>query len=212
MKIHDKASRLRLINVTWVCFFAQCALQNVCAQVSYRIEPVDISGMLVVTGGKITTDGTLGLLSASNILSMTVDISHRTVMGGPSGFEVLDGSTTLDLVNSDVSIQGLVEATSAGIRLVPAMDVGESNQLVITGDNGASVTWLSSHYDLDLGGALGGGHITGFHNATFVFAPPAGAIFGGLPESGLIARVVPEPSTIWLALIAIGAGCSRWRR
>jgi hypothetical protein len=211
MKIHYKASRLRLINVTWVFFFAQCALQNVYAQVSYRLEPVDISGMLVVTGGNITTDGTLGPLSASNILSMTVDVSYQTIMGGPSGFEVLDGSTTLDLMNSDLMIEGLVEATPGGIRVVQATESGESNKLSIVGEDLASVTWLSAHYDIDLDD-LPGGRRTGFNNATFVFAPPAGAIIGGLPESGLIARVVPEPSAIWLALIAIGAGCSRRRR
>ena len=209
MRIRHLPADVGLARVICACLLSQCAFQAVQAQITYRIEPVDIDGMFIVTGGSVTTDGTLGPLAASNILAMSVDVSHQTIMIEDGMVGVLDGSATIDLMNAALSLEGLVEATPTGIRIVRATEAGESNWLaLLSPDNGPGVTWSSAHYDL----VFGGYQHTGFNNLTIVYAPPAGAVFGGLPESGLIARVVPEPSAIWLALIAIGAGCSRRRR
>jgi hypothetical protein len=43
------------------------------------------------------------------------------------------------------------------------------------------------------------GNNSGFSHNIAVFAPPAGAAFARLPESGLIARAIPEPSPILMA-------------
>jgi hypothetical protein len=190
------------------CLLPLCACHELRAQITYQIEPVDIDGMFIVTGGSVTTDGTLGPLSASNILAMSVDISHQTILLVEDGMvEIIDGSGTIDLTSASLSLEGLVEATPTGIRIVEATEAGESNRLALLGlDNGPAVTWASAHFDVDFGGH----RHTGFQNITSVYAPPS-AVFAGLPESGIIARLIPEPSAIWLAIIGI-AIYSRFRR
>jgi hypothetical protein len=209
MKVHRLVANANVVRMVGSIVLALWACQELQAQITYRVEPVDAGGQFIVTGGSVTTDGTLGPLSASNIVAMSVDISHKIGMVGPGGMlELVDGSGTIDLMDAAVSIEGLVEATPTGIRIVRATETGESNSFALLGfDNGPRVTWASAHYDI----VLGGNRHTGFHNVTSVYAPPAGGGFSGLPDSGLIARVIPEPSALWLAIIGIGIGASRFR-
>jgi hypothetical protein len=192
------------------CLLALSACHKLRAQITYQIEPVDIDGMFIVTGGSVTTDGTLGPLSASHILAMSVDISYQTIMVVEGGMvEISGGPATIDLTDAVLSLEGLVEATPTGIRIVQATEEGESNRLALLGlDNGPQVTWSSAHFDI----VFSGHRHSGFQNLTSVYSPPAGAVFGGLPDSGLIARIIPEPSALWLAIIGIAIGCSRFRR
>lgn len=209
MRMHLLFGCMHLVSMVGSCLLALCACQELQAQVTYRVEPVGIDGQFIVTGGSVTTDGTLGPLSASNILAMSVDISHHQIMVEDGMVELIDGSATIDLKNAALSLEGLVEATPTGIRIVRATEAGGSNSLALRGpDNGPAVTWSSAHFDLDFGGY----RHTGFNNLTIVYAPPAGAVFGGLPDSGVIARVIPEPSALWLAIIGIAISRSRFRR
>jgi hypothetical protein len=209
MTIRRSLPNIRLTSMFCVCFLAQCAFQEIHAEINYRIEHVDTGDYFTITGGSVTTDGTLGLLAPSNIIAMSVDISSRTFILSPTGLEILDGSTTLDLMNAEISMEGLVEASSTGIRIVQATEAGERNTLgLVRQVGGASVSWASAHYDFP----LGGNRHTGFSNSTIVVAPPAYAMVAGLPNSGLIARVIPEPSAICLVLIGLGVSCARFRR
>ncbi|HEY4233256.1 MAG TPA: PEP-CTERM sorting domain-containing protein, partial [Lacipirellulaceae bacterium] len=92
-------------------------------------------------------------------------------------------------------------ATPTGIRIDHATEIGESNLLTLAGNAGASVTWASSYFDLSSSFV---GHLTGFSHEISVFAPPAGGILAGLPDSGVIAQAAPEPSTAILLVI----GCA----
>ena len=71
----------------------------------YQIGTAESDGQFIIKGGSVETDGTLGPLSASNIVSMSVDIGYLSFVGGPGGFEQLDGSTTLNLTNSTLKIR-----------------------------------------------------------------------------------------------------------
>jgi hypothetical protein len=119
---------------------------------------------------------------------------------------VLDESTTLNLSNSTLSIEGIVEATPHSIRIEQADEVDESNVLSLTGIAGALSSWSSAYYEIDTSEILGGGGagvVNGFSDKIAVFAPPAGATFAALPASGEIAYVVPEPTTITLLAVAL---------
>jgi len=209
MKIRHVSRNVRLMRVIGSCLLALCSLNEIGAQITYQVEPVDIDGMVIVKGGSLTTDGTLGPLSASNILAMSVDISHQSIMVEGGMVEIIGGPATIDLTNAALSLEGLVEATPTGIRIVQATEEGESNRLaLLEGDNGPQVAWSSAHFDV----VFNGHRHTGFQNLTSVYSPPAGAVFAGLPDAGLIARIIPEPSSLLLAIIGIGLACSRFRR
>jgi PEP-CTERM motif-containing protein len=198
----QSTSAVRVIPRITALVIALCASEHLFADITYRIEPADIDGSYVVTGGSMTTDGTLGPLAASNIRSVSVDIRLTAYVGNSSGvFEVLDGSTTLDLTNATLAIEGLVEATPTGIQMDHATQVGESNKLSLIGNEGAGVIWSSAHYEFDLSEFGGTGTTSGFSHNIAVFAPPAGATFARLPQSGLIAQVVPEPSAMVMAML-----------
>jgi hypothetical protein len=201
---------VRLMRLIGACLLALCSFQELGAQITYQVEPVDIDGMIIVKGGSVTTDGTLGPLSASNILAMSVDTFHQSIMVVEGGMvEITGGPATIDLTNAALSLEGLVEATPTGIRIVQATEEGESNRLALLGlDNGPQVTWSSAHFDV----VFSGHRHTGFQNLTSVYVPPAGAVFGRLPDAGLIARIIPEPSSLLLAIIGISLACSRFRR
>lgn len=213
MNAQQSTSTIRLIPRIIAFVMILCTSENLFADTTYSIEPADIESWYVVTGGSMTTDGTLGPLTASNILSISVDIKLSSVVGNSSGeFEVLDGSTTLDLTNATLAIEGLVEATPTGIEIDRATQVGESNILSLIGNEGAGVIWRSAHYEYDLSDIFGGtGTTSGFSHNIAVFAPPAGATFARLPETGLIAQAIPEPSAMLMAILGLFALISRSR-
>jgi hypothetical protein len=205
MNAQQSTSTIRLIPRLTAIVFALCTSANLYAVTTYQIEPAGYDGSNIVTGGTLTTDGTLGPLSTSNIVSMSVDISLRSFVGNSSGvFETFDGSTTLDLTNSTLTIEGIVQATPTDIRIERADQGGEKNILSLIGTEGASVTWSSAYYEFDLSAIFGGaGIVTGFSHTIGISAPPAGATWAGLSASGEIAQAVPEPTTMSMALLGL---------
>jgi hypothetical protein len=205
MNVQQSTSTPRLIPRITAFVIALCTSANLYAVTTYQIEPAGFDGWNIITGGTITTDDTLGPLSASNIVSMSVDISLRSFVGNSSGvFEILDGSTTLDLTNSTLTVEGLVQATPTAIRIERADQVGERNILSLVGTEGASATWSSAYYEYDFSAVFrGAGIVTGFSHTIGISAPPAGFTFAGLSASGVITQVVPEPATMLMALLGL---------
>ena len=97
-------------------------------EITYTVIPVGNGDAKELAGGSITTDGTLGLLSPDNIVSMRVDLElNGFVVVGGEGPQVFDGATSLDLNNASLSIDGEIScnadrnlrcATSLGTRCI----------------------------------------------------------------------------------------------
>ncbi len=179
---------------------------------TYRVIPAGLGGDNdVLAGGTITTDGTLGLLSPENILSMSVDIklvASFIQVGMPE--EVLDGSTTLNLTNASLAIDGEVLATPTGIFMVPPpqgpdpfpRDSGPILEIMINPEfvsyfftlegEDANVSWSSANTES-----------SGVINFLSISSAPAGGAIISYADSGLIAQVIPEPSAMSLALLGL---------
>ena len=142
--------------------------------VTYRVIPAGIGGAGQLAGGTITTDGTLGLLSTENFISMSVDIELKAVLvraGMPE--EVIDGSTTLDLTNAALAIDGEILATPTGIFVAPPPVGPDPYSLTIDGGD-ASVVWSSTNtessgirYGLSVESLPAGGGIRHFFGFRF---------------------------------------------
>jgi hypothetical protein len=190
-----------------------CAVAHA-ENVTYQIIPAAVAPDCpnILAGGAITTDGTLGALTAENIVSMSVDIRLGTwVLERGKEPQFLDGSKTLDLTNAALLLDGTIQATPTGIfiALPPPSpyerDFGTGTVIAPPEPNPDVVT-----YSLSLDG--GDAHVKwssvnlesyGVNNMILVNSAPAGGAGLHFAESGLIAQVVPEPATWVLTLSCV---------
>jgi hypothetical protein len=182
---------------------------------TYRILPAALAPDCpnILAGGTITTDGTLGALTRDNILSMSVDIRLGTwqVERGKEP-QFLDGSTTLDLTNATLLLEGGIQATPTGIFIstppaspyqrpdfggviaVPEPDPNVVTYSVSLDGGDAHVLWSSVNL-LDYG----------VNNFITVDSVPAGGAGLHFDRSGQIASVIPEPRTLIPLIVALAS-------
>ena len=170
--------------------------------------------------GTITTDGTIGDLSQSNLLSGTLTLSSP-----------LYGSYTATGITFTLQTHGsgpAMEATATPLTLLLPCSDPHSGSFSMTGSDGVGVDWLNpltSESGYPIYGYDGIAPVTepdwrpGIAWDSVWSTDPIGG-YGGPPppalgptESWVIATVVPEPSTIVLLGIgAISMLVFAWRR
>lgn len=175
---------------------------------TYPVNPVNLSNGYAVSGGFITTDGTLGPLAVSNILDF------EFVVSGPYPYTFTHSSP----VAVDVFIEGQVEASSKEIFLPPDLldPIGVRNRLSVFVDldgdkayeNG--ITYFSGTFvDLD------DETISSLTLIQIGISTPEGtkgAFWRVDPSTRLSIATIPEPATILLgSLVACLAGITRRR-
>ncbi len=107
-----------------------CPTAAFAGNITYIIEPVSLSGFYTVTGGFITTNGTLGPLSPTDILDYEFQVS------GLVGYVFNPGNPA-----SAINIQGTVTATPSQIELPidSDPDVTGNGMFITAFDNTPSV-------------------------------------------------------------------------
>lgn len=166
--------------------FASSALLTIATPASAAEYLVNISGNGVSATGSITTDGTVGVLSESNITDWLLSLddgSGAFTLDGPSNSEVWLIGTALSATATDL----LFDFSRSGFLLFQNPSVG-------SGTNFACFTGNS---------VCGGG--------TNRISITVGNFGGGVPQSGVqsiasigSAAAVPEPSTWALMLLGFG--------
>jgi PEP-CTERM motif len=146
----------------------------------------DVAGLTTITG-TITTDGTLGVLDASNILAWNLTITYGTetaVLTGPPSITILDN-----------------ELSATASQLLFAF--GDPGPGYVEISNGSySIVWAATR-------------LNGDSISTYGLAPPYPSSINGMPNTSgnfsfqggstlPIASVVPEPSTSALMLVGFG--------
>jgi len=138
--------------------------------------------------GTITTDGTIGNLSASNITSWSVTVSQ----GGASETFTSNDSGAF------VVIENTLVATSTGLYLPPTSDYSTQNLLeLLSAPQGAHIIdeihWSNS--------------FTPFYLGSFNFAPTAwNTVPDAFSGKNWVIATVPEPSSLALFSIAVVGG------
>lgn len=180
---------------------------SVAGSTTYSITPLggaEISRE--ITSGHITTDGTLGPLTEANILAMSVNIGVGVRIGNsPGEFEFPLHSETLNLNNAVLLIEGIIEATPTGIVVKPATGIGERNTITLSNDVPTTVGWGSAYIDYK-GTIL---ETLGSQSVSGAWMDNMGL---GFPASGIIAVVVPEPSSVVLLGLSVVGLMSYHRR
>ena len=199
---------MKRLAVLSVLVFAEFSTNSIALALTYDVNPVTLSNNYSVSGGYIRTNGTLGLLSASDILDYRLEIIGEI----PFVFEPTNAE-------ANIRVDGVVEATPTELILpqsttnrnrlsfsaevwpihdecIPCLELLTYVQSVPT--FGLPSTGIV--YDLlELG--------DGSPEDTIFL----GGSFNSQPQVEIIVASIPEPTTATLALAALSLVMG-WRR
>lgn len=195
--------------ILWLLVATVCMCQQAVA-LTYQIHPVVYDNGYELTGGTITTDGTLGLILPENIVAYSATIT------GPNPHMFNSSSSTSGiLIFNDV----VATATEIVVPVRETMSGIETNGLVFLDSdlpastcpdctiwqqwtNGYIRTSPSSYRSLSLVGV-------DFRFNTSAPAPRGGGVVYSPQRELVVAIVIPEPTTCTLALVGL---CMTMRR
>ena len=178
------------------------------ANVTYLIEPVTLNHEFAIDGGSITTNGTLGPLSSSDILDYEVRVS------GPYPYVFRPSNPSKAVI-----VSGVLDASSATLELPEVPEAGSlldaSNRFSFWARDNASadctnclqfIGWENIWTSTFPSGELRKTAIT--YNFSELGVPNpnpnvlvSNAVFGS--SDGILVATIPEPSSLLLFLFAL---------
>ena len=204
---------------------ASLAASSAFGSIVYQVEPFTLSDGYAVAGGTITTDGTLGILSASSILDYEISVTGLV----PHVFSFSNPNARVGIITPNTTNQGRTIASATEISLPAPLDpanMPEISRVVFSED-----IEIETPTRVDVGEAsltiLQTSGEDGFGPSSIIeyeinlvtfdvledleqeFEERATSNLGEVLDPLVIARVVPEPAamTIWsIAIFTISIG------
>lgn len=149
--------------------------------------------------GTITTDGTIGPLTAANIVAWSFTFQNMSTHVGLS----------ID-VGASAYIAGNIIASSTEITVANPGVFGAPNDLMLT--DPAPFGSVQLHYGRSIGFSGAVDRYSGYANGSLWASDSASNVGGADPWIIATAAPVPEPATAWLLLVGGGAWLAAARR